>query len=277
MNKQGLTLVNSATRVLALLGMLLFSLLCMNAASACTIANWTGGNSGLTDANAKQPTAGKRYAGKCGLEVPVDATARYVADGNPTNETRQISRFYVFLNNLTIANGSKVTVYRLLNAGNTSVLDAEIRGVSGQKQLFLVSGAVTSTGTTLANGWHAIELDRNGAVTTLKVDGTAKPGIAAGGVTGGIETARLGAIAKTGAAPSGLIYFDAYVANRTTAPGLLLAGDANNDGNVNSGDNIGVLNEFLGGVIASGTPDCNADGNVNSGDIVCIINKILGP
>ena len=94
-------------------------------------------------------------------------------------------------------------------------------------------------------------------------------------VAGTVEAVQLGAPNGMGGL-TGEITFDAYEAHRTTNVGALLAGDANDDGNVNSGDTVGIINENLGDILAQGQPDCNGDGNVNSGDTVCIINKWLG-
>ena len=94
-------------------------------------------------------------------------------------------------------------------------------------------------------------------------------------VAGTVEAVQLGAPNGMGGF-TGEITFDAYEAYRTTNVGALLAGDANDDGNVNSWDTAGIINENLGVILAQGQPDCNGDGNVNSGDTVCIIIKWLG-
>ena len=92
-----------------------------------------------------------------------------------------------------------------------------------------------------------------------------------GASTGAVDSIRLGLVGGL-AGFSGNAVFDAYEAHSTTPVGLLLVGDANGNGTVNSTDVSAALIETeIGGNLAPGQPDCNSNGVVNSTDVSCIL------
>ena len=88
-----------------------------------------------------------------------------------------------------------------------------------------------------------------------------------------VERVSFGALSNIG---TDTLFFDRFwVANSGGQYGVALMGDGNDDGAVNSGDIISIINEFFDSGLAPGTPDCNLDGGINSGDVICIINKFF--
>ncbi len=72
-------------------------------AQTCVVSNWLGGATALTDANAGTQNSvasnNRRYAGPCGLRVPVAGAAAFVTDDTPAAEGTYIARFYAYLDN----------------------------------------------------------------------------------------------------------------------------------------------------------------------------------
>jgi hypothetical protein len=70
-------------------------------------------------------------------------------------------------------------------------------------------------------------------------------------------------------------FFDEFDSRRTTNPGRLCRGDADNNNNYGIADRVVVTNEILGSGLATGQPDANEDGVIGTGDRVAITNLIL--
>ena len=247
-------------------------------AQACTTDGWSS-DSGNPIAGS--PTAVSRYSELCALKV--SATSYVQSDA--ASDTRYIGRFY-FLPKT----GGTGTVDILIAYSDQVVTNAttDLFTISydGTDFIFDATEAGGDSGMTAASsGWNLVEFEYDSDSSTFNywvneawdfnaLSYTAPTGSFASGA-GTVEAVQLGAPNGMGGF-TGEITFDAYEAHRTTNVGALLAGDANDDGNVNSGDTVGIINENLGDILAQGQPDCNGDGNVNSGDTVCIIIKWLG-
>jgi len=259
-------------------GALVFGLGMASAANACSTALWSDSTGSIA---AGSPSTNPRFAQLCALKVTGDGSVR---DLSP-DHTRIRARFYVLtkstdavnVGGLTGATGTAVLLRAYADETDTATI-FEIKRVDGNL-VFDTTGDGGTPATVLAvNGWTAVEFDwQSGGNMSIWVN--KDPALAAtatvGAGTGTVKSVRLGLIGGlTGF--TGNVVFDAYEAHSTTPVGLLLDGDSNNSGSVNSGDTVGVVNEYLGGILAVGTPDCNRDGKVNSGDTVCIINKYLG-
>jgi hypothetical protein len=242
-------------------------------ADACSTDAWQGG---VVGGSANSPPTIPRYSELCGFQL--DNAQGHVQDNNATSDARYRARFYV-LDGLTGAgaidifeayadNGATNPLFKVAFDGSQFTFDATDAGGG--------SASVAS-----ANGWNLVEFDWDSGTNTFSywVNADALSDPANGDVnagTGTVEAVRLGA-PNGFASQTGKLTYDAFESRRTTPIGALLAGDGNNDGNVNSGDIISVINEFFNSNnLASGQPDCNGDGNVNSGDIICIINTFFG-
>jgi hypothetical protein len=203
-----------------------------------------------------------------------------VRDLSPEH-TRIRARFYVLTKStsaggLTGATGTAVLLRAYSDETDTAAL-FEIKRVDGNLVFDTTGDGDTPAAVAAVNGWTAIEFDwESGGDMDIWVNAPSSgaPTATVGAGTGTVKSVRLGLISLSGF--GGNVVFDAYEAHSTTPVGLLLDGDSNNSGTVNSGDTVSIVNEFLGGILAAGTPDCNRDGKVNSGDTVCIINKYLG-
>ena len=250
----------------------------------CTIENWTGAPTGLSNANAgTQGANNRRYAGPCGLRVPVDGTARFLTDPSPNGESSLNARFYAFLNNagnqqiiLYAANGGNPVadqiqvVYNLPAAGDLSlrVFDAN----AAPHQL---------TFQNIGSGWHSIEFAwQAGPTATIAFSVNGATDLTTTLNTNGItlDNSMLGNI--NGATGSGFIDFDDFDSRRDKRPSVeapLLVGDANGDGGLTGADLTTVINELLGATFSAGQPDCNQDGVITGADFTCILNRILNP
>lgn len=261
-----------------LLAAALLAAIPMSSAFACTTANWTSvenGNGVVTGSPvADDPTNDvSRYSGECGLAGAAGAT-NFVTNNAPDGESTYRARFYVY----TGSTGN-TTVFRATAADNN--LGAEVLRVDYNPPNFVFSqngAAGTNVGGIVANKWYAIELLYDaGATFSAEISGNqtftaSLPATVPG--AGTIESHSLGAI--TGGA--GTVSVDAFESTRSadTPIGALCRGDANGDGDRNSGDGLQVRNEFLNDVLATGQPDCNEDGAVNSGDGLCVRAIFLG-
>jgi hypothetical protein len=254
-------------------------------AQTCVVSNWTGAVN-LSDADAGvQGATNRRYGGPCGLRAPVSGA--HVVDDSPLNEQAYKVRFYVYLDDVTTNdpivifaadNDEADTTYDAADnqievvydaddsAGGTIMLSARDSGGTFQ------STSVTGVGT----GWHSVEIDWTQAASAdiiLNVDGGSDQTISGVDTSSvDIDNAFLGV--PSGVASGGTVDFDDFDSRRTTRPGRLLVGDANNDGIINSQDFVVVINEIVGTSLAAGQPDCNEDGIINAQDFVCVINII---
>lgn len=251
-------------------------------AQACTLGAWLAGSAGDAIAGGPAQAEGglSRYSGECAMQ----ATDGYVQDNSPSDEGEMITRFYF----LPEATNGTATIYETYS---TKELAIDAAGTPVYRVIYdatadtiVVDATPAGGGTTTpidvsgSAGWISIEIQwESGGTMFVWVNADAtSAAVATAQATAGtalINASRLGPQNVTGTVS---LIFDDVEIRRTTAVGLLLAGDANNDGSVNSGDIVAIILEFFGQQLATGTPDCNEDGNVNSGDIVCTILTFFG-
>ncbi len=240
-------------------------------AQTCTIANWDAAP-GLSDANVgTQGANNRRYGGPCGLRVP-GGTPAYVTDTTPASEDAYIARFYAFLDNagsngvLLFSADDQIQVwYNIPAAGDLTlrVFDS-------------VPSANDVTFENVGNGWHSIEFAWAASPTqqvAFAVNGTELTSDPIDTSEIRITSAQMGDIEGTA---TGSIDFDDFDSRRSSRPGRLLVGDANNSGGINIFDAVAVIDEFQSGIFASGQPDCNENGSINIFDAVCIIDIFQG-
>jgi len=242
---------------------------------ACSTGGWLGGADGLNTTlfvgspNSVAPNTTQRYSEFCGMRVTGEGS---VMDPSP-DHTRIRVRFYVLFSQLT-GTGNAVLFRAYADETDTTSL-FEIRRNNGNLVFDTTAAGGASTSVASPAGWVAIEFDwQSGGTMSIWVNADANTAptsttVAAG--TGTVSSARLGLI--TGLQGfTGAVMFDAYEAHSTTPVGLLLVGDANGNGVVNSTDVSRVLIETeLGGSLSQGQPDCNRNGVVNSTDASCVI------
>lgn len=235
---------------------------------ACTTGAWNGGTSGGT---AGSPPTISRVSELCAFQL---AGTGWVQDNSPSHTTL-IARFFVLP---ALSGSAAADIFVAYSSESPTGVLFDV-AYNAQTDEFEFTTSAGSTGISAANGWNLIEVAySSGGNFDIWVNADATTQGASGMIgagSGTVEAVRLGL-------PNGLngltgeVFFDDYESHATTPVGTVLWGDANNDGNVNSGDTVSIINENLGDVLAVGVPDCNRDGNVNSGDTVCIINRWLG-
>jgi hypothetical protein len=252
------------------------------AASACAISAWSS-VTGVVAADAGDPTqAFKRYSGSCSLRVANASTPRFVTDTTPNNEAAYRVRFYYFTGDIS---GATASIFQARNTGGTNIISVTHDG----SQLSITANGATATNVTVQdNKYYAIELNWSAGAGTGTFTGTVK---GAGSATAvgtinfttlsnsgdSITEARMGIItgAPTVTAP---VFFDEFDSRRTTSPGRLCRGDANNDNNINVFD-IGALVPEIqqpanAAVLTVGQPDFTEDGAVNVFDIGALVPVI---
>jgi hypothetical protein len=245
-----------------------------NNAEACALTNWPDTSSAT--GQACDPSAGcPRYQGQCSYQADA-SSIDFVAHGGGANGAAGAAqefqvRFYVYLNDLTAGN---VTVFSAVN-GATPVIDLSVTAGT-PNQFTLTSGALSIGPVDAVSGWNKVVIGRTAAnVVSLTVNDTAVPGSGAGSNMD-ILNAQLGSVDT--ASGAGNIYFDSYVANRTTVPVDLPMCDPDNSGGAaptNVDDVIALINEINGASFATGTPDCVPDGSINVDDVISAINIIF--
>jgi hypothetical protein len=256
----------------------------------CVVTNWAGGQTNLLDDNAgTQGSSNRRFAGPCGLRVPVDGTPRYLTDSTPAGESEYIARFYAFLDNA----GTDPVILFEADDGTDPQIQVWYNVPSGNDLTLRVfdsgSSASDATFSNVGTGWHSIEFAWESAAAAqmaFSVNGASDMVIDPAPDTSGISIANallgnVGGAGSSGAATA--IDFDEFDSRRTSRPSVdnpLFAGDSNGDGNINSGDITALVNDLLNSSqvfenFAGGQPDCNTDGSVNSGDITCVVNLLL--
>ena len=256
-----------------------------NVASACAISAW-GSATGLTGADTGEPAAGfKRYSGRCSLRVGDGTVPRFVQDNTPADEKSYRLRFYYFTSNIT---AGTATIFQARNTGGTNMIQVTHDG--NQLSFTTNTGGAAQNVVVADNAYYSIELAwAAGTVapaTTGSMTGTVtgNSGGAAAAVVAGIVNftglansadsitdARMGVITG-GATLATPVNFDEFDSRRTTNPGRLVRGDANNSGTTTPADATAVLNEFNNGVINLGQPDCGENGSVSPADATCVLN-----
>ena len=246
-----------------------------SSAFACSTDGWNGGVVGLsTTLTVNSPPVFPRYSEFCAMRVTGDGSVR---DLSPDHE-RIRARFYVFS---SLTGSGDAVLFRAYGDESDGSPLFEIRQTNGNL-VFDADGSGTGAGgadgsTPLPSGWVSIEFDwQSGGTMGVWVNSDASvvatpPLEVTGASTGAVDSIRLGLVGGL-AGFSGNAVFDAYEAHSTTPVGLLLVGDANGNGTVNSTDVSAALIETeIGGNLAPGQPDCNSNGVVNSTDVSCIL------
>jgi len=252
--------------------------LSMNAQAdpVCTVENWTDAP-GLSDADTgTQGSDNRRYGGPCGLRVDFDDEARFVTYESGQGEAQYIARFYAFLDNMgtepaiifagTGGGDDQVQIWYNFPAENDLTLRA-----------FDASGDSNDlTFDAVGSGWHSIEFDWNresGDVAFLvnSEEDEATMNIDLSGLS--IEAASLGNVA--GADTGGVADFDDFDSRRSTRPGRLLVGDANDDGVIDIFDVISLRDELIEDAFAPGQPDCDENGSVDIFDVICLRDELI--
>ncbi len=250
------------------------------AAQACALSAWSSATGVTQAANTGEPPAGfARYSGRCGLRTT--AGNQFVQDNSPGSANSYKARFYVKADA-----GSSGDLFKARNAGGTAIITVAYNGTAFT---FNVNGAATQPAavTATAGRWHSIEIDwAAGAVATFKVKGagqtvaTSPAAVSSTAAPAGdlIANVRLG---NTEAAGTGTVSFDEFDSRRTTAPGRLCRGDANNSsagnpaGQLTGGDAQAIIAESVGTALALGQPDFNENGSVTGGDAQAVIAAVL--
>lgn len=253
------------------------------AASACSISAWSSAT-GLTAADAKDPTTGgKRYSGSCDLTISNASTPRFVTDTTPNNEATYQVRFYYFTGNIS---GATADIFQARNTGGTNIMRVTHDG--NQLSFTANSGGAAQNVIVQDNKYYAIEMAwaagaGTGSMTaTVTGAGSATPAGTASftnlsNSADSISEARLGLIAGAPTVTAA-VHLDEFDSRRTTSPGRLCRGDANNDNAVNVFDIGAMVPEIQqpgnAAVLTVGQPDFNEDGGIDVFDIGAMVPAI---
>ncbi len=276
-------------RLKTLLGAAIFSAMAFTGANACSISAWSATDSvGVVAADAGEPTAGfKRYSARCGLQVVGAATAKYVQDNTPTNATSYKARFYFFTGTTLVDTGAAGFFYVARDGAGANLIRLSLTG--GNIQATVTGSAATLAAIpVVANRYYSVEIEwAQGAAAPFSLTIKGAGGNAASAVTRTTTTNNAAGVLKDvrlglSAAATGTAFFDEYDSRRTTNPGRLCRGDANNSSavptagqNLTSGDAQAIFNEVSGGGLSPGQPDFNENGLVaSSSDAQGIFNAI---
>jgi len=258
-------------------------------AQTCTVQNWdfaqnlVDGSDNATGNVGTQPNGFKRYGGPCGLKVPFGTTVAYVENStqggegtSALNESFYVTRFYVFLGDVTISGGG--AIFTAFDSGNSELFSV-IYDSDGSELSFNVVGATNPDPVSIAPGsWHSVELvyDVTGGEFIFSVDRPldengdqvvdAHATVVTGSFGSNVAVAQLGNIDGVG---SGSAYFDDFDSRRSVGPGRLLVGDADGSETYSAVDIATVRAEALGVGIAAGQPDCDENGTITAADVAC--------
>jgi len=232
----------------------------------CNLFSWNGGTTGAPVAGSPQTVS--RVSGLCAMKL---SAAGSVKDISPYAEPAAIMRFYVYAQ---LNSGTPVIFEAISDDGATgSLLTVTFDGSN-----FVFDAGEGASGNVLGkSGWNLVEMAWTGGSGLdywVNVDSAGTPTgiVSAAPGAGLIESVVLGPQFTL----DGTMTFDDYESHRETLIGGLLAGDGNQDGNINSGDINVIVNEFLFDSLGEGIPDCNLDGSINSDDIDCVVDIFLG-
>lgn len=249
-------------------------------AQTCTVANWAGGATGLSDANTGTPSgSNRRYGGPCGLRVPADGTARFVTDDSPASETTYIARFYTFLDAagtgeiilFAADDGATDQVQVLYNVPSNGDLTLRVWDSGGPNDLSFLG---------VGTGWHSVELVWEAAASAaiaFSVNGA--PDVTATLDTSGIVLANANLGNVGGANTGGTIDFDDFDSRRVSRPGRLCRGltDETRD-LLTFSDAIEIFNDAVSPTtFVAGQPDYNEDGLVTFSDAITVFDRAVNP
>ncbi len=247
----------------------------MNLASACQISLWNGVNT-ATAANTGEATAGSgfsRYSGKCSLRTTGGAAATYVEDISVNGATTYKARFYLFTGDANTTGTGFVYVARSSGGSPADMIRIALNGSNLETT---VAGAATQPTAVpvVANRYYAVELEwANGTAQpfALRVTGSATGTSVTETRTATVtQAATLGSVRLgLSAGATGTAQFDEYDSRRTTNPGRLCRGDANNNAAIQGNDRGAITND-INGTLALGQPDCNENGLVQGSDRGCV-------
>jgi hypothetical protein len=257
---QDMTITTWRLQLIVLITSLLFSF----AGMACTTDAWIGGVTGAPLADS--PPTVSRVSGLCGMEL---SAAGSVKDTNFAGEATAYIRFYVKAE----LNGGTPIIFEAFSDDSAT---ASLFTVTFDGSNFVFDANDSGSGDVVGkSGWNLVEMAWVGGAGMdywVNTDSSNPPTGTVSASAGSMESVVLGPAAGL----DGVVTFDDYESHWITPIGELLAGDGNQDGNINSGDINVIVNEFLFGTLGEGVVDCNLDGNINSGDINCVVAIFLG-
>lgn len=251
----------------------------LNAQAQCTVTNWQGGQTVLTDADAGTPADGhRRYGGPCSVEVPVEGTAAYVSDNSPLDENAYIARFYAYLGD---AGSADTMIFAAQDDGANAIQIHYNDPAAGDITMYVFDSttgqaSATFNASEVDTDWVSIEFDWEAGTTDtmFSVNGLTDKAISLDTTGVAITDASLGNINGADAGAGSVFYFDDFDSRRQNRPGRLMVGDSNDDETVNVFDISANIDEIQSGIHAPGQPDCNEDGSINVFDISCQIDII---
>ena len=263
------------------------SALFVNGWEGCSTTNWTGGVIGTPIAGEPDDDIPvRRYQGRCALRAT--QAGNFVRDNSPVAEPKYRMRFYAYTG---MSGAGEAVVFRATRASDS----ASMLRVSYDTQLnaFKIyvgtDAAADGTATGAAdNRWYSVEIAFSNAAPaevryTIQGAGSTFPLPSANNVLATsaptladvVDTAEVGWVQSIGGPPTGEVVVDAFSSFREAPIGRLCRGDANGDGNRNSGDHTTNTSEILGGALATGQPDCTEDGVLDVRDRVCVAALFL--
>jgi len=233
----------------------------MYEAHACTVGDFSSYGPVLLISS---PLDGvPRVEGLCAMQATENG---WVATDTPDADWKILGRFYFYPSPGT---------YTILTATNVT----ELFAISYENEFIRFdargAGGTMVSVTAKPDAWNVIQFvwfSENEGRLWVNADATVDPAQAMfDSGEGTVEDINMGILVGT----TTQALFDELLLHRRTVVGPLLMGDANFDGNVNSGDVISIINEYFDADLSTGTPDCNLDGGVNSGDVICVVNTFF--
>src|SRR5690625_1829937 len=118
-------------------------------AQDCTVGNWEGGATNLSDSDTGTPSDNnRRYGGPCGLRGELDGTERYVGDDSPNGEDSYITRFYALLDDA----GSDPVLMFAADDGSDDQIQVWYNDPAGEITLRVFDSSATAYDSSVAVG-----------------------------------------------------------------------------------------------------------------------------